>query len=126
MFLYKFSSILFLLFFFNLTFGFNQTRFDTLWYSSEKLIPKAIIEVSSDLQQPNGLWKEFYPDGSLKITCTKIGEEYTGRYLTYHKNGKLHKEFSYENFVLNGPYTVYYSNSKKQLSANYSAGKLDG
>lgn len=56
----------------------------------------------NDTGKPDGIWKSYFLDGTLKGTAT-------------YKNGILH-----------GPYIRYHANGKKAVSANYRNGVLHG
>ncbi len=75
----------------------------------------------------DGAWKEYYKDGSLKITGRYIKGKPVGHWIFYHKNGEIEQEGSYtDNGEADGLWTWYFDNGKIRREENYYLGMKDG
>lgn len=68
-------------------------------------------------------YKEYYNNGNLKVSGTKINGLDTGEWKYYFENGKISKVGTYENGKLNGEWKYYYENGVLRIIGKYQKGK---
>jgi antitoxin component YwqK of YwqJK toxin-antitoxin module len=68
---------------------------------------------------------DYYESGSVKCeeTYDLEGEKF-GNWISYHENGLVQSECSYEDGLLTGPRKYYNSEGKEILSQNFIQGEL--
>lgn len=72
-----------------------------------------------------GEYKEFYPDGRLKVYCSKYTDDKRdGIYAEYDERGELDMEALYQDDVVNGPRKIYYRELNLVLEETYENGIL--
>ena len=75
----------------------------------------------------NGLYKEWYSNGQLKVQATYNNGQLEGSFNRYYSNGNKRVEGRYAENVRVSVYKEYYKNGKLKLSYNYSPiGKFEG
>ena len=88
---------------------------------------KVIAEgVFTDGGKHEGLWKEYYDDGSLKSEGNYEDDKKTGSWKYYYPNGQLQETGVYENGQPEGKWLWYYPSGKKLRELTYYQGKRDG
>ena len=73
-----------------------------------------------------GLYKYYYPDGSVKEEQTKVNGILEGPTRSYYENGQLKEDTFFENNLLQGPSKKYYENGALKETANWVRGQLEG
>ena len=73
-----------------------------------------------------GIWREYYKDGSLKeeFSC-KDGKKH-GSYTNWHENEYIWQEGTYKDGKKHGPYTSWHENGNKGWEGTYKDGKQHG
>jgi antitoxin component YwqK of YwqJK toxin-antitoxin module len=74
----------------------------------------------------NGQNKEYYEDGSVKVSRNFVKGKPDGKFLRYSSNGKIESEINYKNGLQDGPEIRYDSESNIRSQSNYAAGKTTG
>ncbi|MAD61168.1 MAG: hypothetical protein CMH49_06625 [Myxococcales bacterium] len=75
----------------------------------------------------DGLYKEWYSNGQLKVQATYSNGQLEGSFNKYYSNGNKRVEGRYAENVRVSVYKEYYKNGKLKLSYNYSPiGKFEG
>jgi len=74
----------------------------------------------------NGLVKQYYPNGNLKISINYKDGKRNGLAKSFYKNGKLRQQMNYINNIKDGIVTTYYQNGRKYQETQYSKGKIEG
>lgn len=70
---------------------------------------------------------EYYDSGEIRIQgALDDGEERTGDWKGWYKDGTVWSEGAFENGLREGIGTVYYRNGQQQMRGNYNAGKEEG
>ena len=70
---------------------------------------------------------EYFPGGDRKKSLkTYVAGDATGIEKEWYENSNLKMEQMWEKNILNGPYTTYYQNGKKEEEGNYKDGAYDG
>ncbi|NND77120.1 MAG: hypothetical protein HKN39_02945 [Flavobacteriales bacterium] len=72
----------------------------------------------------NGPWRQYFPDGNLKLKTTMIEDEYDGVTEFYHNNGKLNITGKYANGFRNGSWYYYNYDGSLQMQVLYRGGKV--
>ena len=104
----------------------------------------------NDNGQLDGIYREYYENGQLKLECTYkngqlegIAKEYyknnqlsceynfrdgklDGLCKEYYESGKIKEEYYCKNGEFEGTYKKYYTNGKEKSEYNYKNGKLEG
>ena len=75
---------------------------------------------------PDGVVKEYYESGELKVKAIMKDGKLEGVRKTYHKNGKLRSKSNYKSGVLDGIAESYYESGKLRTKSNFVNGKLEG
>lgn len=77
---------------------------------------------------PKGPYKSWRPDGTLQNEGEYAGKLKTGRWLTYHLDGKqVQRDVTYgDTEKLDGPLVEYHANGKVARKGAYAAGKETG
>lgn len=73
-----------------------------------------------------GLYKKYYPDGSLRKTCFYLNDEINGDFIKFYQNGTLKYKIPYVNGYKNGKYIRYYENGNIETEATYLNNLLEG
>jgi len=74
-----------------------------------------------------GIWKEFFPNNSLKSKITYENNRPSGYAVMYHDNGKIKEEGLWKNNRWVGDYKLYYENGQVQQEFKFNAtGKREG
>ncbi len=74
-----------------------------------------------------GIWKEYYPNKSVKSVITFENNRPNGYAKMYHDNGKIKEEGTWKNNRWVGDYKLYYENGQVQQAFKFNAsGKREG
>ncbi len=87
--------------------------------------PKATYAVNKDGDR-DGPFKEFYEDGTVKVTGTYKKGKLSGSRKEFHPNGKLKLRSTYKKGKLSGKYSEHDEEGIATLTAQYREGKLSG
>ncbi len=95
---------------------------DTL-KSEEKteITPPKLFEKSYENGALEGHYKEYYPNGQLKVDATYQKGKINGVYKKYYTNGKVEIIANYLKGHLNAGYKRYYKNGKIMDDGNFNA-----
>lgn len=74
----------------------------------------------------NGLWLEWYPDGTLRYRAYWKEDLGNGKWEYFHPNGQLRSESFYINDIAQGIYKSYFENGHLQAAATYLNGNKHG
>lgn len=84
----------------------------------------------------NGLYREYYQDGSVNIECTYKDSQKCGQYKKYDSESKMSVDrkgdegllilCNYENDKKHGEYTYYWGNGNVMVQRNYIMDVIDG
>lgn len=69
-----------------------------------------------------GIWKEYYPNNSLKSKITFENGRPNGYAIMYHDNGKIKEEGLWQMARWVGDYKLYYENGQVQQEFKFTAG----
>ncbi len=73
----------------------------------------------------NGVWRQYYHNGQVRLETKIENGKRNGIYLMYHDNGRLNVKGSFKNDIMDGAW-IYYDKSGKQIDLiNYVDGKAD-
>jgi antitoxin component YwqK of YwqJK toxin-antitoxin module len=92
-------------------------------FKNGKIIAEGIL---TDGGKREGLWKEYYLDGSLKSEGNYKNDKKTGKWKYYYPNGQLEETGEYENGKPVGKWLWYYPSGKLLREMSYYEGKPDG
>lgn len=73
-----------------------------------------------------GIYKKYYPDGSLRKTCFYLNNEINGDFIKFYENGTIKYKIPYVNGFKNGKYIRYYENGNIETEATYLNNRLEG
>jgi antitoxin component YwqK of YwqJK toxin-antitoxin module len=74
-----------------------------------------------------GIWKEYYPNASIKSIITYENNRPSGYAKMYHDNGKIKEEGLWKNNRWVGDYKLYYENGQVQQAFKFNVnGKREG
>jgi antitoxin component YwqK of YwqJK toxin-antitoxin module len=75
----------------------------------------------------HGLWKKYFPTGTLESEITFSNNRVHGNYITYYENGKIQEQGTLANGSITGQYRRFYENGNLHQDWNYnSKGKREG
>lgn len=101
-------------------------------YNSIKKLPAYPTEAKveegkfSDSKK-TGIWKVFFPEGTIKSEITYLNNRPTGYAKMFYSNGKIQEEGNWENSRWVGAYKSYYSNGQIFYDFTYTnTGKREG
>jgi hypothetical protein len=87
-------------------------------------IPKLWKSVTNG--KADGLWLEWYPDGTLRYRAFWKNNLGHGLWEYFHTNGKLRSESFYIQDVANGIYRSYFDNGQLEYDGTYLMGNKNG
>lgn len=91
---------------------------ETKYYESGGVFFERILE--------NGYYKEYYEDGTLKVTSNYVDSELSGTWTQFNKTGEKEWEVTYQYGYKHGEYKCYYRNGKLKILGNYKRDKKEG
>ncbi|GHT64689.1 hypothetical protein AGMMS50239_22850 [Bacteroidia bacterium] len=74
----------------------------------------------------DGPYKEYYSDGSVKVSRNYVKGKPDGKFLQYASNGKIESEVNFKDGLQNGPEIHYDSEGNIRSQTNYATGKATG
>ncbi len=92
-------------------------------FKNGKIIAEGIL---TDAGKKEGLWKEYYLDGSLKSEGYYKEDKKTGKWKYYYPNGQLEETGEYVDGKPEGKWLWYYPSGKLLREMNYYQGLADG
>ena len=92
-------------------------------FKNGRIIAEGILK---DNGKKEGLWKEYYDDGSLKSEGNYKNDWKTGKWKYYYPNGQLEETGEYINGKPEGEWTWYFPSGKLLRKMNYYQGLPDG
>src|SRR5690606_5842622 len=87
---------------------------------------KTAVEGQYTRGKKDGLFKEYYPDGTLKRVMHYNKGLRDGEVVVYNPNGKLAQKGVFQNDTLTGTLAVYYPEGDIKSRTDFEAGKPDG
>jgi len=125
----------------------NGAMKPTKGYSPEQIVEEGTYEAN----KKNGLWKRYYPAGTILSEITYSNNIPNGPYKTYYKNGKIEEEGNWnfnkntgkfkrfhpngnmsqdftftDNGLRNGPQKYFHENGQVELEVTIVNGKEEG
>ena len=96
---------------------------DLKGYDADAKVEEGVFKNS----RKNGLWKRFWPNGSLKSEIIYKNGRSTGSYTTYFNNGQLEEKGTMQNGLLVGEFELYWPNGEtRQLKTFNELGATEG
>ena len=92
-------------------------------FKNGKIIAEGIL---TDSGKKQGLWKEYYENGSLKSEGNYKDDKKTGKWKYYYKNGQLEETGEYVDGKPEGEWLWYYPSGKLLRKMSYYQGLADG
>ncbi len=80
-------------------------------------------EIQFKQNKANGVWKQWYADGSIKTEMVMVNDEPV-KILTWDENGRLLSELSIRHHKRNGVVLEWYEDGSKKSEAVYQDDKL--
>jgi len=81
----------------------------------------------NDKGEPDGKWKSYYADGSLREIFGYTNGTYTGNYTIYYKNGQEKEKGSYNTAgKMSGTFMYYYASGMLQSKVDFADNIKDG
>ena len=96
----------------------------SFYYKSDNELLNYEYTIENDIA--SGLYKEFYPNGTLTKEMTLVNDFFEGEEKTYHYNGKLSTTATYKKGNYEGPFKAYYNNGEIESTGLYIDGELNG
>lgn len=81
-------------------------------------------EITVKDNKKNGLAKEYYPTGELRIMVNYVDNIKEGKTIWYYKNGQPYRVTPYVHGKMQGIRTIYYENGELQAEIPYEKGEL--
>lgn len=81
-----------------------------------------IKEFYKDSSQIDGVYKAFYPNGTLKLEKTYVNQKIEGILRVYYPDGTLKEHVTFKDNNENGPFEEYYSNGGIHWRGQYLNG----
>jgi antitoxin component YwqK of YwqJK toxin-antitoxin module len=92
-------------------------------YRDNQIVEEGVYENN----RKTGVWKKYYPTGSLKNEITFVNNYPRGPYKTYYPNGNLEEEGNWQSNKNIGDFKRYHRNGKLAQDFHFlSNGKRDG
>lgn len=92
-------------------------------YADEAKVEEGKFEDSKKM----GLWKKYFPTGSIESEVTYKNNRPNGTYVTYYPNGKVQEEATWVNNKQTGTFKRYYENGNVQQEFKMNdLGKREG
>ena len=92
-------------------------------YQKGVLVGQGIVDIDG---KRRGLFKEFYPDNSLRAEGVFVDGLRSGEWKFYYHNGQIQEIGSYQEGQPDGIWTWYYDNGQKQIEEQFFKGTPNG
>jgi antitoxin component YwqK of YwqJK toxin-antitoxin module len=92
-------------------------------YQKGVLVGQGIVDTDG---KRRGLFKEFYPDNSLRAEGVFVDGLRSGEWKFYYHNGQIQEIGSYKEGQPDGIWTWYYDNGQKQIEEQFFKGTPNG
>lgn len=73
-----------------------------------------------------GLWKESWPDGTLRSVGEYVAGERDGSWEFFYEDGAKQKEGAYAGGLREGLWTTWHPNGERMQAATFQQGRMDG
>lgn len=93
-------------------------------FFAEDLLPSSDKEFDAFLDSYSGLFKDYYPDGKLKVEVNLKDGKWEGIGKRYYANGKLRTEGNYVNGNREGIHNTYHENGNVWVEKKYKNGEV--
>ena len=98
-----------------------------VWSCNESEVDTEVKEKSQPEIKANGAYKDYYPNGQIKIEGQLNNDKKKeGTWTSYFENGKKNSESVFKNGVNNGYSMVWYPNGNVHYFGDYTDGKRSG
>ncbi len=96
--------------------------------NDKNYVPVAKVEEGMfDMGRRTGIWKKYYPKGTIKSKINYINGKPEGDFITYYENGKIEETGNWKSKVYTGDFVRYYENGKiAQIKSFNNKGKTEG
>ena len=101
----------------------NGNVINSQTYKKDVLVGQGIIDTDG---KRRGLFKEFYPDNSLRAEGVFVDGQRSGEWKFYYQDGKVQEIGNYTEGQPDGPWTWYYDNGQKQIEEQFFKGQVNG
>ena len=101
----------------------NGNVINSQTYKKDVMIGQGIVDTDG---KRRGLFKEFYPDNSLRAEGLFVDGQRSGEWKFYYQNGKVQEVGNYTEGQPDGPWTWYYDNGQKQIEEQFFKGQVNG
>ena len=81
-------------------------------------------EVNWNHDKKDGPWKQFFEDGSIKLTATYKNDRLTGNFIAYYPDGKKEMEGNYTDDLPDGEWIHYDQDGKPVSTVRYASGEI--
>lgn len=71
-----------------------------------------------------GIQKEYYDNGQLKVSFTFVSGQKEGKWIYYHSNGKKWEEGNFKSNLYDGKWTTWNEEGKKNLIRTFEKDKM--
>ena len=101
----------------------NGNVINSQTYKKDVLVGQGIVDTDGKCR---GLFKEFYPDNSLRAEGLFVDGQRSGEWRFYYQDGKVQEVGNYTDGQPDGPWTWYYDNGQKQIEEQFFKGQVNG
>ena len=92
-------------------------------YKPDGIIEEGLFKTS----RKQGLWKKYYPDGTMKSEIKYVNGRPMGEFITYHPNGQVEEQGNWKGRVYTGNFERYYEDGTvSQKKVFNEKGKTEG
>ena len=85
-----------------------------------------VVKAQAYYENGTGVYKEFYPSGSIKVEGKNREEKSIGGWTYYHKSGEVQAKGSFDNGLRVGEWTYFHPNGKEAIIGRYDKGNEIG
>jgi len=105
----------------------NKDRpFNGMVFDNSKISNNKILEFRIKDGLKNGIYQEWFNDGSPKLRCKYMNDIENGLWTEWYKNGQKYKEGRYKDGQIDGQWLEWSPNSVIITEIHYKNGILDG
>ncbi|MEP0369169.1 MAG: membrane-binding protein [Cyclobacteriaceae bacterium] len=90
------------------------------------LYEEGSLKAQAYYDQGDGLYKEFYPSGALKMEGRNVDEESEGNWIYYFETGEKEAEGAFNDGLRNGYWKHFHKNGQIAAEGNFLSGEKNG
>jgi antitoxin component YwqK of YwqJK toxin-antitoxin module len=94
--------------------------------SDKVRVEREVAKFSDNHYEPDGLYREYYPNGQTFAEGTFSRGRQQGEWTYYHENGKVNRKATYKDGQPDGAWEVYRADGTLAAKRAYDDGKRDG